>query len=295
MENPNLIFFGPDGLTSTSANHVANLAKEYVQNIETILNCVQLYNSSVTLIGSSEKNVLSEGFNNEQLQAIPKLLESVYNANSLIAWLREAIKAKEACIRQIDGMTLQEYAEKFNIELPEEPMRRPSLTSDDVLATRTVKERNCIFSLQTKAAVIGKYIHLTGPLSKARKDFQRKQTNKNEVSGNGRDTLLYSYEPSCSQEVVEDIFFTLQSEHRAAQAELNGYMHTIDEEVKADEIKAASEYSTAHNVYTLKMQDIMAEFDLYKKNETRKIANSFKIIIPNSLKGIYEAVNALGK
>lgn len=26
----NMVFFGTDGLTSTSANHIANIAKEYI-------------------------------------------------------------------------------------------------------------------------------------------------------------------------------------------------------------------------------------------------------------------------
>ena len=30
----NIVFFGESGLTSTSANHVANLAKEYAQKQE---------------------------------------------------------------------------------------------------------------------------------------------------------------------------------------------------------------------------------------------------------------------
>nr|DAU84907.1 MAG TPA: hypothetical protein [Caudoviricetes sp.] len=29
-----MVFFGTDGLTSTSANHIANIAKEYIQNYE---------------------------------------------------------------------------------------------------------------------------------------------------------------------------------------------------------------------------------------------------------------------
>lgn len=63
MENPNLIFFGDAGLTAASANHIANLAKEYVQDIESKLNNFQLYRSSVALIGTQEQNVLSEGVN----------------------------------------------------------------------------------------------------------------------------------------------------------------------------------------------------------------------------------------
>ena len=110
MENPNLIFFGDAGLTSTSANHVANLAKEYVQNIETELANCSFYRESVALIGTKDFNILSEGMDDEAVKKIPNLLQKVSEANSLIAWLREAIKAKKTLTEQVDCMSMETWA-----------------------------------------------------------------------------------------------------------------------------------------------------------------------------------------
>ena len=39
-------------LSSTSANHIANLAKEYIQGVETQLNNICFFNAEVALVGS---------------------------------------------------------------------------------------------------------------------------------------------------------------------------------------------------------------------------------------------------
>lgn len=49
-----LIFFKKEGeegvaLTSTSANHIANLAKEYIQGVEMQLNNISFYNTEIAL------------------------------------------------------------------------------------------------------------------------------------------------------------------------------------------------------------------------------------------------------
>ena len=46
------VYFGVDGLTSTSANYVCNLAKEYYKKFETALDQTKFYNTTVSLIGS---------------------------------------------------------------------------------------------------------------------------------------------------------------------------------------------------------------------------------------------------
>ena len=92
-----MIFFSADGqgLTSTSANHVANLAKEMVRVLETTLASMVLYSASVALIGSDTENKLNMGAAADDLTDMPRKLRTIAKAKSLIAWLREAIKAKE--------------------------------------------------------------------------------------------------------------------------------------------------------------------------------------------------------
>ena len=62
------------GLTSTSANHIANLAKEMIRNTETSLEEMTFYSTHVALIGGDKPNVLNRGVGNEEVaEVIPKL------------------------------------------------------------------------------------------------------------------------------------------------------------------------------------------------------------------------------
>ena len=48
----NSSFFGLEGLTMTSANHIANLAKEFTKVNERALNSVSFIETQLTIIGS---------------------------------------------------------------------------------------------------------------------------------------------------------------------------------------------------------------------------------------------------
>ena len=85
------IFFGESGLTTTSANHIANIAKEKYQLLLKQLETITLYNTNIGLIGS-EKQPLSYGM--ETLSNVKPSLETIAQLKSLIAWLREAIKGE---------------------------------------------------------------------------------------------------------------------------------------------------------------------------------------------------------
>ena len=288
------VFFGESGLTSTSANHVANLAKEFVQHIENELKTIKFIDTSVSLIGSNDKNILSEGACNEQILIIQDMLHSISQANSLIAWLREAIKAREEMLREVNGLTIEEWADMIGVTLPVQPTRKKVRTKEECIANRNIKERNKIYSLQAKAAVIGKYIHPDGKFAEARAELMEKLHDKHKISGNGRDTLLYHYQPSCSWEVVEKVFFQLQAEHREIQAELNGIYHVIEEEIREEQAKTMKEYKSANVEYNAKYQECYTEYQKHIEEEGARRA-ALKIIIPNELQEIYKRVNQLGK
>jgi len=288
------VFFGESGLTSTSANHVANLAKEFVQHIENELKTIKFIDTSVSLIGSNEKNILSEGACNEQILIIQDMLHSISQANSLIAWLREAIKAREEMLREVNGLTIEEWADMIGVTLPVQPTRKKVRTKEECIANRNIKERNKIYSLQAKAAVIGKYIHPDGKFAEARAELMEKLHDKHKISGNGRDTLLYHYQPSCSWEVIEKVFSQLQAEHREIQAELNGIYHVIEEEIREEQAKTMKEYKSANVEYNAKYQECYTEYQKHIEEEGARRA-ALKIIIPNELQEIYKRVNQLGK
>ncbi len=165
----NIVFFGESGLTSTSANHVANLAKEYAQKQESWLNSVCFYSTKVGLIETGNMNRVGIGYDGEELAAIPAKLEEVTKAKSLIAWLREAIKAREAMFEAVNKKDIEDWYKERGLEFFSAPSRPTPLTKDDIVATLNIKERNHIYMLKTKCSVIVKYIHSYGPFSTVRK------------------------------------------------------------------------------------------------------------------------------
>ena len=134
----NIVFFGESGLTSTSANHVANLAKEYAKKQESELNAVCFYNTQIGLIGTDVKNTVSIGISEEQLLEIPAKLEEVTKAKSLIAWLREAIKARDAMFEAANKKDIEEWYKERGLELWNAPSRPTQFTKDDIIATLNI-------------------------------------------------------------------------------------------------------------------------------------------------------------
>lgn len=56
-----------------------------------------------------EGNVIQEGTSREVLSSIPSMLESIAQAKSLIAWLKEAIKAKNDLINRAGVLCFSSY------------------------------------------------------------------------------------------------------------------------------------------------------------------------------------------
>ena len=288
------VFFAENGLTSTSANHVANLAKEYIQDEETQLNNIEFLNCNVSVIGSSEKTLVRKGVDTEWFKFFTENVVSVYEAKSLIAWLREAIKAKEQMLSDIDNTDIDDWAKENNITLPERPAQRSVPTKEMLIAQLDIKERNRIFTLETQAAVIGKCIHPDGKFSKARKELHERLNNPIEIKGEGHDALVYSYEQSCDYNEVNNTFFLLQKWHRESQAELNSLLYKIEEQIRSETITANAEYVEARKAYEREYETFRQQFKLWKEQEAKRVS-SLKIAIPNNLMEIYERVSKLGK
>lgn len=203
-----LIFFSESGrgLTSTSANHVSNMAKEMIRSIVAELESLTFYSTEVTLIGNDRITTLSKGADEATVSATADKLHRIASAKSLIAWLREAIKAKERLIKEAEDITLEDYAKANGLEIPREPVLAESLTEEDYYAGLSLDERNRYYELETLAAVIGKEIHPGGHFADAREALSARSLNPHEVKGDGRDTLIYSYSPTVSGEVIEDVY-----------------------------------------------------------------------------------------
>ena len=294
-----LVFFKKEGeegvaLTSTSANHIANMAKEYIQSTESELNNVSFLNVEIALIGANGSNTIQVGMTQEEFDNIPVMLDNVAQAKSLIAWLREAIKAKDTLMRELQATTLDEWCEENDVERPISPIAPHVLTEQEYYASLPIKERNRYYQLETMAAVIGKYIHPDGNLSDARKELKDKVQHPHQVEGKGRDALIYTYEPSVSIAIVDNTFYELQKKHREVQAQLNSMKHDCEVAIEESTNKSNSEYAVALSEYKENLKTILLSFKTWKDTKSQEYSK-LKIAIPNSLMGIYNTINSLGK
>lgn len=291
-----MIFFSTEGkgLTSTSANHIANLAKEMVREIETSLSGLTLYSTSVALIGNDSVNTLREGDKAEALENVKTQLHIIAKANSLIAWLREAIKAKDRLLKEVEELSAEEFILQQGIEKPKMPKKGIALTEDAYYASLTIEERNRFYSLEALASVLGKAVHPDGTLANAREQLNERIKNPKTVEGAGRDALIYTYTPTVELDMVDKVYFAVQKEFREIQASLNAIKFDCQKAVKESEIEVQTAYADACNKYQAELTRIQNDMSIYKKERVREIGN-FKIVIPNSLTDIYEQVAHLGK
>lgn len=293
----NKIFFAPEGydgvkLTSTSANYIANLAKEMIRNIMGTITNLQFYNTDLTIIGSDKQSVIKTGVNS--VEHIPETLKTIAGAKSLIAWLREAIAAKKALSKQFDNEYTKMFITENGIEVKDAPKQGHILTEAEYYDSLTVKERNHYYELETMAAVLGQAIHPDGAYAKAREEFNKVLRNPTVVEGNGRDTLIYTNTPSISQEEVEKVYFELQNKYREVQAELNSMKYKCDLAIEQSQNEVNAKYQSEYKIYLDEQKMFQNQIIDYYNKGINKIMN-LKIIIPNSLKDIYEKVSKLGK
>jgi len=282
------IFFGVSGLTSTSANYICNLAKETYIQIEKELNNIRFYDKDMQLIGTSGRQLISEG--TKDISDIVDKHDRIAKLKSLIAWLREALKAKERLFKEAENMSYND----FGLEVPEQPERPVYLTEDDVISTWNIKQRNRYFYLETMCAQIGKYIHPDGVFSKERALMYDYIHNPRDVYGSGRDAIVYTYTPSIDSSKIEDKFMEMQGLHRSYQAELNSMKHEIETALENDKKEKDFNFQHEYLVWSNKMVDVNNQLKVLK-NEKLSELQKLKIIIPDSLESIYKEISALGK
>ncbi len=291
-----MIFFSKEGkgLTSTSANHIANLAKEMVREIESSLSSLTLYSTSVALIGTDAVDTLNEGDTAETLKNAQEQLHRIARANSLIAWLREAIKAKERLLKEAEELSTETYLRLSNQAAPIAPEKEPSLTEDDYFASLSVDERNRYYSLEALASELGKAIHPNGSIAVARERLNERVKMPKEIMGSGRDALIYTFTPTVELQQVDDIYFALQKEFREVQASLNAIKFDCQKAVKESEIESQTAFLDKYANYEGERLRIQNEKSAYIKKQVREIGD-YKIVIPDSLRDIYDQVAHLGK
>lgn len=287
MEKYKSPFFGNEGLTSTSADHIANVAKEYYQSLEEELDGINFVEESISIIGSVDRAVSVLGTPGT-ISKVDDYLTEIAQLKAFIAWIREAIKKKEDFSKELNFYRSDEYD---NLKMPERPVLR---TDDEILSTWDIKDRERYLTLEAFCATVGKYIHPKGAFSKAKDRLFKKLVNPIQTSENGRDTVITYYKPVVSKNDVENEFFFLQQKHRNAQAELNSYKARLKKEKTEEQDRLSREYMSALDTYNAEKVRLAESDKLYVEGERKKI-ESLRIVIPPYHKEVYEKLKKLSK
>jgi uncharacterized protein YukE len=297
----NNVYFGNEGMTSTTANYYANIASELKQAATERLNNVRFYNLSVAVIGSHEKQLMSVG--NKDLGFIDLDLQEIASMNAFCAWVREAIKEKDEQISKVNNLRMEDWTTEQGINMPlmpSYPEKPEDFTETDVMNSWDINKRNKYLKLEAFASTYGKFIHPEGSYNNARKNAHYAVNNPITKEGTGRDMLLYYKEPSVSIQDVDKMFLTLQEKHREYEKELNCMkaelietMNDWNRQASGEFQKLQDEYNAKCREYNSTINNLRTKFLAWKRDENERISK-LKITIPDSLKATFKIIKEVG-
>lgn len=297
----NNVYFSNEGLTSTTANYYANIAKELQMAAQERLNNVQLYSTSVAVIGSNERQMMSIG--SKDLTFISNDLPYLASLNAFCAWIREAIKEKEDQAKKVRELDIEHWSEQMNIELPkwpEHPNDPELITEQSVMDSWDINKRNKYLRLEAFAATYGKYIHPDGTFSKARKKAHEVVNKPITKEGVGRDMILYYSDLTVDLESINSTFLSLQNEYRGYEKALNQMKAELKETVNDLTRKSYEQYQInianwkeQQKLYSSELGKVQSEWTKWKTDELERISQ-LKITIPDALKDIFRIIQKVG-
>lgn len=286
----NMVFLSENGLTSTSANHLANKAKESIKDLEAKLANIRFYNTNMMLMSNPGEVVEYEkGMSFEDINKVDEYLGDIAKTNALIAWLREAIKAKKNLDDNVNGYTEGNFANDNNIEVPRLTTDNKHMKEEDVIATWDINKRNKYFTLEAICSTYGKAIHPKGAFYEAKQKLNDIVNNPAKVDGNGRDCIVYKYKESVNQKDVQETWDKLNDYLRSKEAQLNSMKYEIENTIRENNIKVDTEFKKAYDEFCSKQRVFHLDYEEYK-TKCKNYISTLKIVIPDDLMDIYEKV-----
>lgn len=279
------------GLTITSANHLANLAKETTRDARASLENISFLNVSIEIIDGPKKE-MSKGLTSTD--DLEELIQLIAEANSFCAWVREAIKEKNALEAKLENLTLEGFCQIKGLTIPTAPDFPTSVLEADIRKEFDVKELQNYLRLEAFAAAYGQTVHEGGSLSNARLKLFEKVSKPIACSEKGRDTILYTYTPSIPKEDVEQFYMQMQNKHREYNRQLNAIKYSITEKAHKKNQENQTKYSLELQKYNAEMKELNQQLSAYRINGLEAV-RTLKIIVPKHLEGIVEKLNKLGK
>ena len=276
-----------NGITATSAQHLCNIAKEMYAEIESDHKSIQFYTENLENLSSTPK-VLSHGQTKTYLPVLDDDLRVLVELKSFIAYFKEAIKYKDDLFTQYNKIS---FAVDDYPELNGYAMFRPSKrTIADYLKDLPIKERCKFFTLETKCAVLGSFVHPDGGLSVARKKLINIKNNPTELLDSDTDTLIKTFVPTIELEDVNELFFKVQQEHRRTQAEFNKMKSDIEKILETEYRQKVVEVDHHNNVWFTEKTKLESSFLTAKEEVLNKI-QTLKIIVPDDLQRTFKTLS----
>ena len=296
MKEKNKIFFGTKGITSTSANHIANIAKEVMEESRALLENITFVNCNVGLISSDVSRLTEKGYDTDELGNIVLSINKVAECNALIAYLREAIKAKEEELAYIEGISTSKFLKIKGIEIvdPRSSHSLDFMTEDDAIALLSQQERIRYLILEATAAAIGNRIHPGKSFAEARRKLELKRKEPIKLVGSGSDALVYTYSPSADVDEVNETFMQLQSAHRTANKQLNSLKFKVKQIMDDHNLKAKREYAAQSEEYDRIIATYVKQAEAFIEEQKKELLE-LKIVIPSDFQKLFDELNSLIK
>lgn len=279
------------GITSTSANYLANLAQEVIQEKKLELENTSFVDSRIVT------PLCPDGLDYEKanydLRNISEKIREIARYNTFCAWMREAIKAKEKALNDINNENYEEWL-KRNGKIVEDKRELELKDESDFIDELSIGERYTMLMTEAVASSFGKLIHQDSPISNARKQMQYRKLHPTDVKGTGAELTLTRYTVAADSAEVENMFLSLQNEQREAEKQLNAIKSRIKSSKEEYNIKVHNECRQILKERADRDKALHIEFEK-DKAERRVSLNKMKILVPDALKDIYEHLNKLGK
>lgn len=282
----NSLFLGAEGRTSTSCNHLSNLAKEYYTNLEKQIKNNSFVTQTVEIVGKTGKTTLITGSDN--LETLESALKEIGQCKALIAYLREGIKAKDSLLS-----TIRSYISPEQVEIVQNrPSRGETISNQDIIDSWPLEKRVRYYRLEAFAAVYGKAIHPDGDISIQRNKLRDALSGQAQLQEKAGNLIVFSDEPVADPSKVEDFYFHLQAKYREYQAELNSLKTEIETAVLNHNTQVEVEYESAYAAWDRQNTAITNQVNVLKKEETKRVSQ-LKIIIPENLQAIVKKIESL--
>ena len=276
---------GKDGLTITSANHLANIAKEMYEALVSKLESLKFYSRNYMLAIAGKTFRVENESEKSELGTLASGLKEIGALKSLIAFLREGIKAKN---EMSSDAAFEEHVEeliKSGREDLKKPVAKKEVAFEEELSKLTAEQKARYYALEAKCATIGSFIHPEGAFAKASKDFLEHTKDSIKVMGKGQEAEINTYSSSFTAEEIDAVFFELQKEYRNYQAEFNKLKAEVDEKVAEANREIANDNLAAMKLWvdTRKVERTLYDAEV----------KALKVVIPQNLREVYEKVNVV--